>query len=382
MKILIVSSYFGNVIGGALNFIKELSLELTVRGHSVYLLLDDRYKNLFSEKEFNIIWFSSAKITYYSPSISFLKIIAKIDVDIIHLNGYLSFQTDFGALVGFLRKIPIILTPHGSLLAYDYLYDSSLSKLPYRLHDLLTLKLPAKISKYIIPTSQSEFKDCVKFGINKHKIRKIPISFSPLLDLSLEKKNSIKKIKILFVGRIVPLKNLDVVLKSIQIIKNNIHNIEFIIVGDEVQGRLYGDLGHKKQLESLIKSLDITENVQFVGWKTHDDLWKIYRDSDLFVFASIYENFGLPLLEAAYFGLPLISTDVGIASELIDENNGGEIILELKPEKFAKSILKILLDKKAYDDASKHIRSNACNFSIKFIADKYEEIFEDVSQIE
>ncbi len=366
------------MIGGALNFIKELSMELTARGHSVYLLLDDRYKNLFSEKEFNIIWFSSAKITYYSPSLSFLKIIAKIDVDIIHLNGYLSFQTDFGALIGFLRKIPIILTPHGSLLGYDYLYDSALSKLPYHLHDLLTLKLPSRLSKYVIPTSQSEFKDCIKFGISKNKIKQIPISFSPLIHLSLEKKNSIKKIKILFVGRIVPLKNLDVILKSIQIIKNTILDIEFIIVGDEVQGRLYGDSGYKNQLKSLITSLGISENVKFVGWKTNDDLWKIYCDSDLFVFASTYENFGLPLLEAAYFGLPLISTDVGIASELINENNGGEIILEPSPEKFAKSILKILSDKKLYDDASKYVQSNAKNFSIKLIAAKYEEIFKDM----
>ena len=70
MKIVIVSSYFGNVIGGALNFIIDLYTELESKGNSVTLVLDERYKELFSERKFHIIWFSSAKITSYSPSLS------------------------------------------------------------------------------------------------------------------------------------------------------------------------------------------------------------------------------------------------------------------------------------------------------------------------
>ena len=55
VKILILSSYFGNVLGGALNFITELYIELESRNHKVTLLLDERYKDLFSDKKFNII---------------------------------------------------------------------------------------------------------------------------------------------------------------------------------------------------------------------------------------------------------------------------------------------------------------------------------------
>ncbi len=377
MKILIVSSYFGNVIGGALNFIIDLYDELEKRGNTVTLLLDDRYRDLFSEKKFNIVWFSSVKITAYSPSLSFLRIISKIDADVIHLHGYMSFQTDFGALIGFLRKIPVILTPHGSLLGYDYLYDSALSKLPYRLHDLLTLKLPAKLPKYVIPTSQSEFKDCVKFGIDKTKIKQIPLSFSPPLNLSMGKKNHVKKIKLLFVGRIVPLKNLDVLLKAIQIIKKDIPDIEFVIVGDEISGRLRGDIGYKKQLVSLVKTLDIEENVKFIGWKKDQELWNIYQNSDLFLFASTYENFGRPLLEAAYFGLPLVSTDVGVARDLIGDNQGGILIPKLDPENFAREIIN-LQNNTRYDEFSKYVQNRSQQFSIKLITDQYEEILKEI----
>ena len=374
MKIVIVSSYFGNVVGGALNFIIDLYTELESRGNLVTLVLDDRYKELFSEKKFHILWFSSAKITSYSPSLSLLRIISKIDADVIHLHGYLSFQTDFGAIIGYLRKIPIILTPHGSLLGYEYLYDSSTSKLPYRIHDILTLKLPTKISKKIIATSQAEFRDCKKYGIPENKIKLIPLSFSPP-DISKSEERTIKKTRLIFVGRIVPLKNLDILLEAVKIVKKDIPEIEFIIVGEEISGRLYGDTGYKQKLESLIDVLEIKENIKFVGWKTGKELWDVYQNSDLFLFASTYENFGLPLLEAAHFGLPLVSTDVGVAKDLIDENKGGSIISKLDANEYAKKIITLLKNDLRYEGASKFVSGEAKNFLIKSIAKKYEEIY-------
>ena len=374
MKIVIVSSYFGNVIGGALNFIIDLYTELESRGNLVTLVLDDRYKELFSEKKFHIIWFSSAKITSYSPSFSFLKIISKIDADVIHLHGYLSFQTDFGTFIANFRKIPVILTPHGSLLGYDYLYDSFTSKLPYLIHDILTLKLPAKISKKIIATSQAEFRDCKKYGIPENKIELIPLSFNPS-DITKSKEKAVKKMRLLFVGRIVPLKNLHILLDAINIVKKEIPEIEFTIVGEEISGRLYGDVGYKQKLESLIDTLEIKENVKFVGWKTEKELWNIYQNSDLFLFASTYENFGLPLLEAAHFGLPLVSTDVGVAKDLINENKGGNIISKLDANEYAQKIITLLKNDLTYQEASKFVLDESKNFSIKLITKKYEEIY-------
>ena len=378
LKILIVSSYFGSVIGGALNFIKNMTTELSSRGHSVVFLLDDRYKKLFSEKEFNIIWFSSINLTSYSPSLSFLKIISKIEVDVIHLHGFMSFQTDCGAIVGFLRNIPIILTPHGSLLGYEHLHSSFFSKIPYHIHNFITFKLATRLSKKIISTSKSEFQDCVKFGIERKKIELIPLSFSPPSNIP-EKKSSNRK-KILFVGRIVPLKNLEILLKSIKILKEEIPDIEFIIVGDEIAGRLQGDKGYKQKLMLFTDELKIKDHVRFEGWKTGTELWEIYQESDLFVFASTYENFGLPLLEAASFGIPLISTDVGVAQDIIGNNSGGKIISELDEYVYAKNIKKLLKDEIMYKKCSKYVQKLAQNFLIVPIVDKYEKAFLSVKK--
>jgi len=379
MKILIVSSYFGKVIGGALNFIKELSIELSSRGHEVNLVLDDRYKKLFSEKKFKIIWFSSKKITSYSPSCSFLKIMSNIDTDVILLQGYMSFQTDFGSLIGYLRKIPVVLTPHGSLRGFDYLNESFRSKIPYHIHDALILKSPTRIAKYVIGTSQIEYNDCKRFGVQEEKIGLIPLPFTLPSKVNIERSEN-KKSKLLFVGRIVPLKNIDILLKAVKIVKEEIPEIEFSIVGEEIAGRLEGDIGYKQQMISLVKSLGLENDVVFKGWKTGEELYKIYQESDLFVLASTYENFGLPLLEAASFGLPLISTNVGVARELIGNDEGGNIISKTNPEEIAKKIIDILRCEKRYEKASIITQKNSKQFSIKNITDKYEKILMELKQ--
>jgi glycosyltransferase involved in cell wall biosynthesis len=373
LRILIISSYFGNVIGGALNFIKKISRELTSRGHTVILLLDRRYYELFSETDFNIIWFSSTKISSYSPSLSFVKILSKIDVDIIHLHGFMSFQIDAGAIIGHIRKIPIILTPHGSLMGYDHLYDKFLDKIPYKIHNAITLKLATRYSKFIIPTSDAEFDDCIKFGITNKKIKLIPLAFNSLENWN--KKELKQKNRLLFVGRIVPLKNLEILLKSIQVLKKDFPTIQLTIVGDEVKGRIKGDEGYKQKLVELIKELNINENVKFKGWKTGKELWDEYKKSELFILASTYENFCLPLLEAATFGIPLISSNVGIAQKLIGKNQGGNIIYELNANDYAKKIKELLEDKERYSECSEYIKKITKNFTIKSIVNEYEKIF-------
>ena len=54
-----------------------------------------------------------------------------------------------------------------------------------------------------------------------------------------------------------------------------------------------------------------------------DELFNWYRKGDIFVYPSLYENFGQPILEAAAAGLPIISTPVGVAQEIITDNETG-----------------------------------------------------------
>ena len=66
-----------------------------------------------------------------------------------------------------------------------------------------------------------------------------------------------------------------------------------------------------EELKLLANQLNLNSNVTFTGEKNPADLKLLYKSSNIFVYPSLYENFGQPLIEAAAHGLPLISTPVG-----------------------------------------------------------------------
>jgi len=380
MKILIVSSYFGKTITGALNFLNHLSSELIQRGHKVIILLDERYRNLYDVKGAELKWFKSFHLTAYSPSTSFIGILQKTDVDVVHLNGYMSFQTDFGAVISSIRKIPVVLTPHGSLLGYKHLAKSIFERTPYILHEILTLKRSTKIAKFVVVTSDAEYKDAINFGIKPEKLQLIPLGFNNPLSIQKKSKDHRNK-KLLFVGRIVPNKNLETIFLSLQQILKKLPDVELTVVGDEIKGKLIGDTGYKEKIIELMKTLKIDKNIEFVGWKTQEELWKIYSNSDIMVSTSSYENFSMPILEAASFGIPIISTNVGVANEIICGDKGGKIISQNHNE-MTESIIKLLKDNEIYLKASEFVRHRSEDFKISTIAQKYENIFQKAILLE
>ena len=75
-----------------------------------------------------------------------------------------------------------------------------------------------------------------------------------------------------------------------------------------------------------------------------ESLFSEYKKAKIYLCTSAYESFGIAMLEAAAFGNVLISTDVGIARELIDEKNG-KILYEANTENIAVSMLALVKDK-------------------------------------
>ncbi len=81
--------------------------------------------------------------------------------------------------------------------------------------------------------------------------------------------------------------------------------------------------GYLDELKKLCGTLNINDRVTFIGFVAQDELFNWYGKGDIFVYPSLYENFGQPILEAAAAGLPIISTPVGVAQEIITENETG-----------------------------------------------------------
>ncbi len=150
-----------------------------------------------------------------------------------------------------------------------------------------------------------------------------------------------RKINILFVGRIAPNKGHLFLLEVLRVFLLNYHNnIRLRIVGKYDSGlMLYNDL-----LRQKVKQYRLDEYIEFIGEVTDASLESYYLGSDLFLCASEHEGFCVPILEAQYFGLPVIALK---AAAIPDTGGKGQLILEKDVKAFAAAI-KILMENKKY----------------------------------
>jgi glycosyltransferase involved in cell wall biosynthesis len=204
--------------------------------------------------------------------------------------------------------------------------------LPYHLYDIATLKTSAKKAQAIIVSSKFEYEDALEFGIAKEKIHIIPMG----IDVEIIKKdqNASEQLQILFVGRIARVRRIELLLKAVSQLNFPFH---LTIAGGEEKTSSVTRTGYLNELAQLTRQLNLENKVTFVGKKAPLELKAIYQSADIFVYPSLYENFGQPLLEAAAHGLPLISTSVGIARDIIIEGETGYQISG-KPEEIKERI--------------------------------------------
>jgi glycosyltransferase involved in cell wall biosynthesis len=115
---------------------------------------------------------------------------------------------------------------------------------------------------------------------------------------------------LLTVGTVQPRKNYHVLVRALKSIsQNHIHNL--VIVGG--MGWLH------EQLQEEIEAQELTERVILAGFVDDSDLPALYSDATLFTFPSLYEGFGLPVLEAMACGVPVISSNVSSLPEVVGD---------------------------------------------------------------
>jgi len=205
------------------------------------------------------------------------------------------------------------------LLGYKK-YLPSNQHTPYKLYDALTLKASAKSADAVVVSSKLEYEDAVEFGIQKTKLHVIPMG----VDVDEYVDNPINPsgdaINILFVGRIARVRRIEILLQAVAKLSIPFH---VTLVGGEEKTSSLSKSGYLDELKKLCKDLNINDRVTFVGPVAQNELFNWYSKGDIFVYPSLYENFGQPILEAAAAGLPIVSTPVGVAQEIITDNETG-----------------------------------------------------------
>lgn len=151
----------------------------------------------------------------------------------------------------------------------------------------------------IVSVSQSTANDCIKEGVPKEKVKVVYQGFEPAIS-DVTERDTIKSERpyILFVGTIQPRKNVEYIVQSFSQVKDMISH-DLILAGAP------GD--SNSAVEKLINDLKLKDRVTLTGYISDERRHLLYKYADIFVYPSKYEGFGLVLLEAMSYGIPVIT---------------------------------------------------------------------------
>ncbi|WP_174591724.1 glycosyltransferase family 4 protein [Methanocella conradii] len=206
-----------------------------------------------------------------------------------------------------------------------------------------------KYVKYAdIAIAHSDFTKKELEAIYDNQVIKIPYAidtsrFTPGNGYKVRKKYSIIDNKILlYVGRMAGNKRVDVILRSLSIVKKFIPDIKFICIGNIN----YPHDDEYKKLRKIVVANGLEENVIFTGSVDDVDLPDYFRAADIYVTSSVHEGFCIPLIEAMACGKPVIGSACTAIPETIGE--GGIVFSPCDEQALAQLIVRILDDKDLY----------------------------------
>lgn len=182
---------------------------------------------------------------------------------------------------------------------------------------------------------------------------------------------------ILFVGRIEPLKGIDVLLYAMKILFENprLHLCLWILGGD-ISGKSDKWPKELKRLDKLRQLLNISTEVTFVGRKHQNELPNYYNAAEIVILPSHYESFGIVALEAMACGIPVITTDTTGIADLFDKDSL-LITSANNPLMLADKIKHLLADGNEYQKISREVLKKARKLSWENIAEKFVEILKN-----
>ncbi len=141
---------------------------------------------------------------------------------------------------------------------------------------------------------------------------------------------------VLFVGRLEPLKGLDIMLRAVAQLERR-EATRTLIVGGDPEGD-----AEMARLRALCQELGIAERVSFMGRMEQQDLPLYYSAADVSVLPSYYESFGLVALESMACGTPVIASRVGGLPTIVKDGLNGYLIPWRCPEPFADGLEALL----------------------------------------
>ena len=176
---------------------------------------------------------------------------------------------------------------------------------------------------------------------------------------------------VLFVGRIEPLKGIDILLRAVAQLDSHLRLL--VVGGDEK------DASRKADLRALAQALGIDQRVQFVDAVPHHKLPLYYNAADVCVIPSYWESFGLVALEAMACGVPVVASSVGGLRDTVRDGETGYLVVPWSvPEPFAERLALVLGNPELRRSLGLIARSAVERFRWSEVAARVEAIYHDL----
>ena len=187
------------------------------------------------------------------------------------------------------------------------------------------------------------------------------------------RKRTGEKLKLLFVGRLVPYKGADMAIEALTHLDDRVRNkVHFTIVGDGSE---------KENLEKQTRNLGLEKTITFTGWIDQNETARYYKESDVFGFPAVREFGGAVALEAMASGLPCIVPDHAGLGEYVTEETGFKIrpvSREYLVSELAKKILIFFENRELIHQMAEKAIERVKEFEWGAKADRMIEIYEDL----
>jgi glycosyltransferase involved in cell wall biosynthesis len=231
--------------------------------------------------------------------------------------------------------------------------------------DRITAFIPIKVisNSYSISVLNGK-----ALNIKSNRIKVIYRGRNPLNYKAWKQPDNNGKFIWMSIGRLIPQKGYDILLRAFYELKKNNSNIQLRILGE-------GPL--RNELEILIKKLNLKDEVFLEGNKPL--AWKNLYDANAFILPSVSEGFSGALVEALLTGIPIVASDIPMNIEAISPGKDAYFFRSKDHEHLYEKMLTLMCEYEHACELGKLMRSRAIdNYDIQHVAENYEKTLETV----
>lgn len=312
------------------------------QGDEVHLITYEPPTLDYSDVSVHIIGsrFKDLYLSFIPRHLKIYLLVKRLKPDLVHAH----FISKFGFHAAFLGFSPVVMSAWGD----DILIIPHWSRLLWYF-----TKISLKRANLIYAASEDIRNHiCSMFDISDSKVKINTHGVDTSLYHPFSQKIIEDKIIVVSNRNFYPVYSLETLIQSIPLVLSENKNISFLVIGQGPE---------EKKLMDMVESLNLSSNIQFIGWVDSQRMSYYLNLADIYVSTAISDGTPVSMLEAMACGLPCIMTDVGGVHEWIEDNVTGILVSPKSPEEISFCIL----DLAASPTKRKYLGENARELILK-----------------